>query len=74
MAHKAIGSRRSELQERVWLSAQKQPHLPQAEEVEVIDEEGRDQNQGPAEAEEREETGPPDRIVHGPDHAAQRAP
>ena len=55
MTHVAIQHRRLERQRRVRLAAQLQPHLPQAEQVEVVDEERRDQHQQPAEREARVE-------------------
>src|SRR2546421_651910 len=72
MPHQPIRSGRPELQLRVRLVAEEQPHLAQAEQIEVIDEEGRDEDERPAEAEQAEENGAPDRIADRPDHGAKR--
>jgi hypothetical protein len=51
-----------------------QPHLPEPEQVEVIDEERRDEHEEPAGAEEPEERGAPDWVLHLPHDAADRPP
>ena len=51
MAYQAVQHRRTEFQFRVRLFVQVEPNLAQAEQVEVIDQEGAEQNQQPAKGE-----------------------
>ncbi len=74
MTHVAIEQRRAELELRVRLAEQLQPDLPQAEEVEVIDQEGREKHQRPSERKQHAQDDSSDWVFNGPDDTAQRLP
>ena len=53
MAHEPVGAGCTEGERAIFLSAQMEPYLAQTEQIKVVDEEGRDQHQPPADAQAR---------------------
>jgi len=74
VADVAVGHRRPELDARVRLSNQRQPYLPEAEQVEVVDQERHHENRGPPRREQCPEHRADERIVDRPDLDADRPP
>ena len=70
MTYEFVWSRRFECHRSIWPAYQVKPYLSQTEQIEMIDQEGGQQNKSPAESEQRKDRRPHDRIFHGPDHAA----
>src|SRR6185503_12086222 len=74
MAHEVVEPARDERHLGVVGAAHAQPDLAQPEQVEVVDHEGRQQDDGPAEGEQRMEGHPSHGILDFPDHAWYRTP
>ena len=69
-----VKDRRSEFQLRVWSSDQIQEHLPQSEQIEVIDQERGAQNQQPANRVESVDDHLKHWLLYSPNHSADRLP
>src|SRR5438105_1969865 len=74
MTHELVWSGRAELQFRVRLSDQLQPHLTESEEIEVIDEECRHQHESPTERERNPQCDSRRVAVDRPHHAPEGTP
>src|SRR5205814_1959496 len=74
MPHEFVRSRRAEFQRRVRFAEKLQPHLPQSEKIEVIDEERRHENECPTKREERAQRDDAGGILDRPYKAAERTP
>jgi hypothetical protein len=74
MAHVGVEARGRERVRLVGTAAEAEPRLAQAEQVEVVDQRGRIEEQRPAREVRRVQRERADRVRHGPDRAADRLP
>src|SRR5262245_9546379 len=74
MPHVAVRTRSDEAERPVRLAPEVEPHLPEPEQVEVVDEEGGDGDGEPAGNEEPVQRDRHHWVLDVPDHAADRAP
>lgn len=74
MAYESVRAGCGEGQPGVGPSHQRQRHLPQTEQVEMIDQEGGDQHQRPPEGKQAAKNQPAERVLHVPDHEGTNVP
>ena len=74
MPHPLVRPRRHEAERLVLLAPRKQPDLPKAKEIEMVDQERRDQNQQPAEDVHPHQQPATDRILYRPNHTSHWLP
>src|SRR5688572_30189100 len=74
MSHDAIWSGSYKPQTVIGLAEQVSPHLAQSEQIEVIDQERRNQHQSPTKSEQRAQHEPSRRVFNRPDHTTQWLP